>query len=64
MTDQQKEWIDNASYEKLLTKWRFNSSEDTIFHGDAGNYYIAVMDKKKEGVDFVTISKRVGWLGK
>ena len=31
MTDEQKRWIDNASYEELLRKWRFTPSGDPIF---------------------------------
>lgn len=59
-----KEWIDSASYEDLLRRNRFSTSEDKIFHGEIGRYYISAMNKKKEMVgqeNAVKASKKIGW---
>jgi len=61
MTPEQKEWIDNASYEELLRKWRFSNSDNTIFQGDCGLYYKDVMMEKRDKCDAVAVSKAVGW---
>lgn len=57
-------WIDNATYEQLLKKWRFAPSGDPFFEGATGEYYTQKMrDKRKEiGNDAqVAASKRIGW---
>ena len=58
-----KAWVDNASYEELLWKWRFASSGDPFFRNytGMGDYYRSAMNKKGKTVDKVAISKRVGW---
>ncbi len=59
-----KEWIDNATYEELLSRWRFASDGDLIFQGEAGEYYAEVMKKKGEEIGDdarVKASKSVGW---
>ncbi len=65
MNEQQmKKWIDNASYEQLLSKWRFAPAGDPFFQDEIGNYYSEVMRKKKEecGPDAaVKASKKLGW---
>lgn len=63
MTDSEKKWIDNASYEQLLNRWRFAPIGDPIFQGDTGDYYGKVMKEKKAALpdDGVGASKRVGW---
>lgn len=64
MTQEQKEWIDNASYEALLHKWRFAPIGDMTFQGEDGDYYAKVMFEKKDALDHteqVAVSKRVGW---
>ena len=64
MTKEQKNWIDNASYEQLLSKWRFAPIGDTMFQGDTGDYYSKVMAKKKKEVGdgaHVAASKKLGW---
>ena len=50
MTNDQKKWIDNASYTALLYKWRFAPSGDPMFQGDTGDYYAKVMAEKKKTV--------------
>lgn len=57
-------WIDNASYEQLLYKWRMALSGDPFFMGDIGDYYSKVMSEKKNALshaDQVATSKSIGW---
>lgn len=61
MTPKQQEWIDKASYEQLLEKWRFAPVGDPMFKGDTGDYYIDMMRHKKENYDHVQASKNIGW---
>lgn len=64
ITTEQKAWIDNATYEELLRKWRFTpiSSNTSYFTGEAGSYYSLVMAKKRsEHPDPSAVSKLVGW---
>ena len=59
-----KEWIDNASYEELLRRWRFAPMDDPMFRMDTGEYYRVIMNKRGSELDAcerVAISKRVGW---
>jgi hypothetical protein len=56
------EWIDNASYEELLTKYRFAPLGDPLFIGAMGEYFFEVMERKKPSPEEHTlISKRIGW---
>ncbi len=62
-----KDWIDNASYEQLLSKWRNAPSGDLFFSGEMGDYYSKAMTKKKEEVgqgEHVRASKSIGWGGR
>ena len=61
MNAQQKKWIDNASYEQLLSHWRFAPIGDPMFQGDTGDYYKKVMGEKKQKCNPVQASKNVGW---
>ena len=59
-----KAWIDTASYEELLTKWRFAPSGSPWFQGEVGAYFLKVMSKRKAEVgeaEAVRVSKAVGW---
>ena len=56
-----KKWIDEASYETLLRKWRFAPLGDPMFQGDMGRYYAEVMFRKRDECDHVQASKNVGW---
>ena len=56
-----KKWIDEASYDALLYRWRFAQIGDTMFQGETGNYYAKVMKEKSKSVDTVAASKRIGW---
>jgi len=62
--EQMKAWIDNATYEQLLDKWRWACVEDPFFCGDVGNYYVDVMSKRRSQVgddEHVRASKSIGW---
>ena len=60
-----KEWIDNASYESMLYRWRFSPSDSSSpwFQGEVGEYYARIMFKKRDNDQYgaVLASKRVGW---
>ena len=63
---QMKEWIDEASYEDLLKKWRFAPTGSAYFARDTGmgDYYESVMNKKKTEMGdeaAARISKIIGW---
>lgn len=64
MDNESKNWIDNASYAQLFSRWRFASSGDPIFQGEVGEYYSEVMKKKRIEVgdaEHTRISKMIGW---
>ena len=59
-----KIWIDLASYEDLLRKWRFASGGDAFFCGEVGKYYaekIFAMRDALEPDEAAQVSKRIGW---
>lgn len=63
-TSEMKEWIDNANYEELLSRWRFAPSGSIWFQGEIGVYYKEVMKKKGEEIGNdarVQASKNIGW---
>ena len=64
MTDQMKAWIDGATYEQLLSRWRFAPAGSPWFQGEVGRYYEKVMAEKRESVGHdahVAASKNIGW---
>lgn len=61
MNEQHKAWIDKASYEELLSRWRFASLGDPMFQGETGDYYSKVMKEKRQNSDHVQASKNIGW---
>ena len=64
MKEPYKQWIDNASYESLLHRWRFAISGDPFFQDDTGEYYAKVMLEKKAALppgEAANCSKRIGW---
>jgi hypothetical protein len=65
MTPEQKRWIDNASYESLLSRWRNSPAGDQMFQGEAGEYYSRVMAEKRaaDPSGHVRASKSIGWGG-
>lgn len=63
MTNEQKKWIDEASYSQLLKRWRFGDG-DNIFQGETGAYYAKVMTERREALEpgqHTAISKIIGW---
>ena len=61
-----REWIDNATYEQLLSRWRFAPSGDTMVDGDLGLYYKEVMLRKRFELGpagATAARKAVGWNG-
>ena len=64
MPEEMKKWIDNASYEQLLSKWRNAPSGNPFFQDEVGQYYSKVMAEKKAEVgngEHVRASKSIGW---
>lgn len=64
MNIETKKWIDNASYEQLLEKWRNAPVGSPFFQGGTGEYYAQVMQEKRESMDnseHVKASKNIGW---
>ena len=62
--DEMKNWIDNATYEQLLSRWRFGPVGDPMFQGEMGKYYEEVMSQKRKEVGdeaHVRASKSIGW---
>lgn len=65
MTEEQKNWIDNSTFEQLFAHRRFAPAGDPIFRNkEASEYFARRMTEKEieEGVDRVAISKRIGFL--
>jgi hypothetical protein len=64
MTESQKAWIDGATYEQLLSRWRSAPVGDPMFADDTGKYYTGVMAAKRQEVgdtEHVRASKAIGW---
>jgi hypothetical protein len=60
-----KEWIDNATYAQLLSKWRFAPAGDPFFQGQLGEYYQKIMAMRRHEVgatEHIKTSKRIGWV--
>lgn len=63
MTQEMKKWIDAASYQDLLAKWRFEPIGSHWFEGEAGEYFKEVMKTKRENTSLgeqVAASKAMG----
>lgn len=59
-----KKWIDKASYETLLRKWRFAAAGDPIFIKGICNYYSRALHSKRKEIgeaNHTVISKKIGW---
>jgi hypothetical protein len=64
MRPEDKQWIDGATYEQLLQRWRFAPTGDEMFQDDTGDYYQRVMAKRKIEIGpeaAVQASKMLGW---
>jgi hypothetical protein len=58
------EWIDHASLEQLLQKWRFASVGDEFFRGKIGDHFCKRMNELRQKVgseEWSAASKKVGW---
>lgn len=56
-------WIDGATYEELLRRWRSAPAGDPFFQRPTGDYYEEVMNRKKAEAGHgaaVAASKRIG----
>jgi len=63
-TEQMKNWIDNASYEALLARWRFAKIGSPWFQGEVGEHYSKVMRERTKNLNTakkVETSKKIGW---
>ncbi|MES2201171.1 MAG: hypothetical protein V4498_02860 [candidate division FCPU426 bacterium] len=47
MAPEDKGWIDAASYEELLRKWRFHPIGHRLFMGDTGRYYSKMLHARR-----------------
>lgn len=59
-----KAWIDNASYQELLSKWRNAPAGSPWFQGETGKYYSEAMARKQSETspgEKVAASKAIGW---
>lgn len=62
--DEMKQWIDRASYEQLLSRWRTAPIGSPWFQGEVGAHYEATMKTKRAEVGdagHVAASKSIGW---
>lgn len=62
--EEMKKWIDTASYEQLLSRWRFAPISSPWFQGEIGEYYSKRMAERRKAVGndvHVKTSKSIGW---
>jgi len=62
--EQMIQWIDNATYVQLLSKWRFAPAGNQFFTGDVGDYYTNKLREKRSEIsdsEHISISKSIGW---
>jgi hypothetical protein len=63
-TAKMKAWIDAATYEELLSRWRFAKVGDPIFNGEVGKYFKETMWLKGNELGEearVRASRKIGW---
>ena len=64
MTEQEKEWIDNATIIQLLETWRFSPIGNLYFQDkERADYFRKVMTEKRNAnpSGWVNASKILGW---
>ncbi|KKL56644.1 hypothetical protein LCGC14_2243380, partial [marine sediment metagenome] len=63
MTEEQKKWIDGATHEELLHRWRFSPAGDSIFIGVCGEYFSKRLRAKRhvDPVEHSRLSHLMGW---
>ena len=56
-------WINGATTEELLRKWRFAPNGDEFCTGEVGRYFDAVLKERREAdpAGYTAASKAVGW---
>lgn len=64
MTDREKlDWINQASFEDLLRKWRFAPAGDPFLKGHIGDHFNKIYCQRRNSLDpgeFTRISKKIG----
>ncbi len=61
--EEMKAWIDSASYESLLQRWRFSPVGSPWFQGEIGLHYATIMAEKSKKTpvgERVRASKSIG----
>lgn len=62
LTPENKEFIDELSYERLLYSWRFAPAGNEWFTGETGDYWAKRMKELRDrGADHTGTSKKIGW---
>ena len=64
MNEEMIKWIDGASYEDLLRRWRNEPAGSEWFQGEVGHRYVKVMNlrwSETQDAERVAASKRIGW---
>lgn len=64
MTEIERRWIDNATYEQLLAKVRFEPIGSPWMVGDTGKYFMDTLNNVRENTpdeERVRASKAIGW---
>lgn len=63
LTQENKDYIDNLTFESLLSRWRFAPAGDPWFADETGEYWSKRMMTKRseENDNGVGAGKRIGW---
>lgn len=65
MTDSERiEWISNAAYAELFSKWRFEPLGSPWFQGEVGAHFarrLSDLSSEISAEERVNQSKRLGW---
>ena len=62
--DEMIKWINEASLEDLMRKWRFAPSGDPFFNFEVGAHFSEILTLRKDRAgqdECVRISKKIGW---
>lgn len=61
---ERKEWIDNAPYQELLSRWRHDPLGSDWFQGNLGSYFKNKLEERRAEItpsEHVAASKNIGW---
>lgn len=63
LTPELKAYIEDMSYEQLLSRWRFDPIGSSFFQGESGELATERMKvlRADSSIDHVGASKRIGW---